>query len=90
MTENDKLDYRRATNWNYQIDLGSKDRVYYYEGRKTGYVEEDGNSSPRENYANNIEYYIYTPDKLKKVTPQAFEWIQKKYGKSINIRREVK
>ncbi len=54
-------------------------------GRKSGYVEEDGVISPGEDFANNVEYYLSEPDKLKKVTPGAFEWIQQRFGRDFKL-----
>ncbi len=83
LKESDKQDYRRATNWDFELGI---DRKYYRIGRKSGYVEEDGNTSPEEDYANNLEYFIYNPDKLRQVTPNAYEWIKKRFGPKLKLK----
>ncbi len=77
MTDDEKLDYRRATGWN--IKYG-KNRDYYTERRKSGYIEPDGMSSANEDFANNLEHFIFNSDKLKTITPSAYNWFSKKYG----------
>ncbi len=58
----------------------SKNRVYYSERRESGYIEPDGMSSANEDYANNLEHFIFNSDKLKKITPSAYDWFSKRYG----------
>lgn len=76
-----KLSYFKATQWSIERKNG-KD---YVTRRSSGYVEEDGINSPDEDFANNVEYYLFDPDKLKKVTPSAFDWIQTNYGKDLKL-----
>jgi hypothetical protein len=52
---------------------------------RDGYVEEDGAELESEDFSNNIEYFLFNPEKLKKVTPSAYEWIRKKYGDKFVI-----
>ncbi|MBK9294975.1 MAG: hypothetical protein IPM57_11150 [Oligoflexia bacterium] len=59
----------------------SSGNKYYLEHRSSGYVAEDGKMSINEDFANNIEYYIFEPKKLKKVTPGVYEYFQKTYKK---------
>lgn len=49
-----------------------KNRDYYTERRKSGYIESDGMSSADEDYANNLEHFIYNSDNLKAITPSAY------------------
>jgi hypothetical protein len=79
----DGRSYRRATGWH--LKLGS-DRKIYWEGRESGYVEEDGKNSFEEDYANNVECYLFDPNKLKKITPSAYEWIKKYYGSNFELK----
>ncbi len=59
---------------------------------RIGYVRSDGvlvkpsYTSPEEDYANNLEYFIYNPDKLKQVTPNAYEWIKKRFGPKLKLK----
>lgn len=65
------------------------DRKAYWVGRESGYVEEDGKSSREEDFANNIEHFLYDSDKLKKITPSAYDWIKKHYGEQFKL-KEIK
>ena len=87
MKESERQDYRRATNW--RLELGA-DQKFYWTGRKNGYVSEDGKNSHEEDYANNIEYFLYNPDKLKEVTPNAYQWIKNRFGETFKSRSEKK
>lgn len=85
LSKDEKQDYRRATGWRLKIE---SDRNVYWVGRKDGYVEEDGKISYEEDYSNNLEHYLYDPDKLKRVTPSAYEWIKKHFGDGFQIKRQ--
>ncbi|MCM2282421.1 MAG: hypothetical protein NDI61_11320 [Bdellovibrionaceae bacterium] len=59
---------------------------FVWSGRKSGYVDEDGANSRSEDFANNIEFYLFEPEKLRKTTPEAFKWIQKQYGAKLGMK----
>lgn len=82
--ENDKVgaSYRKATGWLPEIN----GRDYYWIGRKDGYVEEDGAREPGEDFSNNLESFIFDPDKLKKLTPSAYNWIEKEFGDKLKVK----
>jgi hypothetical protein len=83
----DSLDYRRAMGWRLELEPSG---IFYMVGRKEGYIEEDGKYSPVEDYANNIEHFVHNPDKLKKVSPEAYAWISKKFGNSLKLKGKKK
>lgn len=83
LSDKEKQDYRLATGWHTELEPDGK---IYWNGRKDGYVEEDGRFSREEDYANNVEYFLYNPDKLKKVTPSAYDWIKKHFGESFKLK----
>lgn len=83
LSKEDAPDYRRATNWGFEVPTG---RVYYWKGRDSGYVAEDGKISPEEDYANNIEYFLFEPEKLKEKTPAAYSWIKKHFGDKFKLK----
>ncbi len=87
LPERERQDYRRAAGW--ALEMETDGNLYYY-GRKTGYVEEDGKISPEEDYANNMEYFIFSPDKLKTITPNAYGWFSKKYGEKLKLKGNKK
>ncbi len=74
--------YENATGWTRTLHSG----IIVYTGRKDGYVEKDGDFSPTEDFANNIEYYLFLPAILKSKTPTAFEWIKANLGDKILMR----
>lgn len=80
--EKDAYDYRKSTGWT----MGLDGRKIYWEGRKSGYIEEDGRLSPAEDYANNVEGYVYDPDRLKRTTPEAYNWIKRRHGDKLKPR----
>ncbi len=84
LSEKERQDYRRATGWHYKVE---PDRQFYWVGRKDGYIADDGKTSHEEDFANNLEHFLYDPDKLKKVTPSAHEWIKKKYGDKLKDKK---
>ena len=49
--------------------------------RKDGFIKDDGRISPEEDFANNFESYLFYPEKLKSVTPTAFDWIKESFEK---------
>jgi len=83
LSSKDGPDYRRATNWDFETSLGEK---YYWKPRESGYVEEDGKISPEEDFANNVEYFIFMPEKLKEKTPSAYNWIKRYFGDKFKLK----
>ncbi len=83
LSEDEKRDYRRDTGWHYIVE---SDRQFYWAGRKDGYIADDGKNSHEEDFANNLEHYLYDPDTLKRVTPSAYGWIKKKYGDKLKLK----
>ena len=79
-------DYRLAAGWKRKL----VDRLFYWVPRDGGYVEEDGQSSIDEDYANNIEFYLYDSAKLKNMTPKVHDWIKKHFGDSFKLNRRQK
>lgn len=87
LSEKERQDYRRATGWHLEL---KPDRNFYWEGRKEEYIEDDGSFSPQEDYANNLEHFLYSPDKLKKVTPEAYRWLKKRFGENFKLKERKK
>jgi hypothetical protein len=69
-----------ATNW-IKPPKGMKGWIQ----RKDGYVAEDGRISPDEDFANNVEYFLYDPETLKTTTPHAYTWISKHFGANFKL-----
>ena len=58
-----------------------------YEDRKGEFVEIDGKMSPDEDFANNVEYYLFAPSKLKNKSSRIYKWIQKKMGSNLKLEK---
>ncbi len=75
--------YETATSW--QRSVGPISKVITWTGRKDGYVEEDGRFRRDEDFANNMEYYLFAPESLMQKTPTAFEWIKTKFSDKFKL-----
>lgn len=83
LSKDEKQDYRMVTNWfGYEGENGQVKRAQ----RKDEYVAEDGRESPEEDFSNNVEYYLFDPKKLQKVTPHAYRWIRDHFGDKFKLR----
>jgi hypothetical protein len=49
------------------------------------FVEEDGPESLPEDFSNNIEYYLFEPETLRRKAPKIHDWIKKKFGDSFKL-----
>lgn len=50
------------------------------------FVARDGDQSPDEDFANNMEYFIFEPVRLRLASPKIFNWFEKEYGDKIKNR----
>ena len=82
LNDKDAIDYRDKTQWTVEV----VDHSYGWRPRSSGFVADDGRMSPDEDYANNVEYILFEPNVLKKVTPQAYQWLRKKFGDTFKIK----
>lgn len=80
--------YLKASGWLIVIDPLTRRKTAY--PNRDQYVEEDGPESDTEDFSNNIEYFLFNPDRLQKVTPGAYNWISKKYGDKSKLAKERK
>ncbi len=69
-------EYKSATNWSKKDSSWARPGVF---------IEPDGKSQPEEDLANNIEYYLFEPNKLQKISPAIFNWIKNKLGRELKI-----
>lgn len=74
-------DYGFALGWG-KVTRGSATKLR----RSCCFVQEDGKISPDEDFSNNIEYFLFESDKLKKVTPSAYDWIKRKFGDNFKLK----
>jgi hypothetical protein len=50
-------------------------------------VEVDGKTSPEEDFANNVEFFLFEPDTLKTKSPNLFAWLQKTLGLKLRLEK---
>ena len=76
-------EYARIADWKSYTNPKTAEKVIYT--FRDQFVEEDGSFGPDEDFSNNIEYFLFEPKKLKKVSPKIYDWIEKKYGPKFKI-----
>lgn len=74
LSQKDRDSYELATGW----VRGLKPNQVWR--RPKGYVAEDGKIDPSEDFANNFEYLVFDPQKVKKLTPEASSWLIDRFG----------
>lgn len=84
LPKSEQLAFRLASNWL----CGNYGDKYACARRKDGFVKEDGKTSPEEDFANNIDHFLFEPNKLRKTTPAAYEWIAEYFGDKLKLRTE--
>lgn len=50
----------------------------------------DGKLSAEEDFANNMEYYLFNPNKLKAISTPAYNWIKGRFGEQIKPIKKIK
>lgn len=83
LSHSDQKSYRSALGWTSEYEPAS--RKFFYKERPGDFVEDDGRQGPREDFANNVEYYLFEPNVLKEKTPKAFDWMKKHFGDKFRI-----
>jgi len=75
--------YAQAAQW--EAFKNPKTNESFIMAGRDDFVEEDGKNGPDEDFANNIEYYLFKPSVLRAKSPRIYEWIQKKYGDKFKV-----
>lgn len=103
MSRDQRLEYKKAAGWDVavNVDEGSYKEIR----RKSGYVQKDGELSAEEDFANNLEFYIFDQKQLKTKTPEVYAFedvknfivgtttaadVEKKFGPPGKILQEGK
>ncbi len=81
-SDDEKDSYNKTADW-ITRDLRSGGKIFI--PVRDGYVEDDGQESPGEDFANNIEYYLFNPEKLQILSPKVYEWIHTHYGDNFKL-----
>lgn len=83
LKESEQDDYRFVTNW---LNVSKKSKKKRFLSREDGYVRDDGRVSPEEDFANNLEFFLFEPETLKRLTPHAHRWIGEHFGVTFKLR----
>lgn len=68
--------YRIASGW---LDISDDPKVPNYIPLRKDFLKPDGSNSPEEDFANNLEFYLNTPNVLKTRSPGVFLWFQNQF-----------
>lgn len=86
LSKEDLDSYMMAMNW-YSSSNENQGQLWISRG-KTKFIEEDGMLSPTEDFANNLEYYLFQNDVLKRITPNAENWLNKHFGPTFKLKEK--
>ncbi len=81
MSRQEQVGYEIAANW-------MRDPTTNRPGRGRGlgtFTEQDGINLPTEDFANNVEYLLFDPAKLKALTPSLFGWFRSYLGDTFKV-----
>ncbi len=84
MAKPEQVDYAIAAEWEATLWNGLKDKQLTL--NRKDFVEYDSQNSPEEDFANNIEYFLFNPKTLKEKSPQLYVWMSKKFGDKLRLR----
>lgn len=85
MPDIERISYATSTDWLiFRSSPGGKQSMI---ANRDHFVEPDGRESVTEDFANNVEYYLFDPKTLLKKTPKAHLWLQKKFGDRLKLRK---
>lgn len=76
----EQAEYRQAAQW---IRVGANADGPIFKVNRKRFVEPDGDQSPGEDFANNLEYFIFDPIVLRKKNPQIYDWMSLQYGDKV-------
>ena len=79
----EQFDYAKTAEWKGRVwnELTDSELTLV----RKGIVEEDSQNNPEEDFANNIEYFLFDPKTLKEKSPKVYEWISKKFGDRLRM-----
>lgn len=78
------MDYSLKSGWNTEIDQTGF--IFWRPRKNEMNVEVDSKLSREEDFANNIEYYLFAPDTLKLKSSKAYDWIKQRYGDKLKLK----
>lgn len=84
LSDPDQSSYRKALGWT-KLEYELESRKFFYKERAGNFVANDGRQGPREDFSNNLEYYLFEPNVLQEKSPKAFDWMKKHFGDKFKI-----
>jgi hypothetical protein len=72
--------------FNFLLSATDESDDSHWRNDRSKFVELDGRDSPSEDFANNVQYFLFHPLKLRLFTPSAYEWISYHFGDKFIIR----
>lgn len=80
----DREEYLLVARWFSFAERGKKPKFIR---RANGFTEEDGKDSPEEDFANNVETFLFEPQRLANIVPTIHHWLTRRFGDKFLIRR---
>ncbi len=84
LEKSEQIDFAKTAEWEGNAWNGPRDTDLTL--NRTGLVEEDSQLSPEEDFANNIEYFLFDPKALWEKSPKVSDWISKKFDDKLRLR----
>ena len=74
LSDQERDSYTTIANWKLKTDKTGEEIM---QSTRTVFTEDDGKSSPKEDFSNNIEYYLFDKKTLRRKNPKIYQWIDK-------------
>ncbi len=79
------LNFSKSEIKEYEMSLGWN-VVFKGQARSGPFISSGSRDNVDEDFANNIEYYLYSPEELKSKVPKAYSLILNKYSKNFKLK----
>lgn len=83
LSKTEKEKFQNEMGWTWK-SKGAEDAGVWIAGRSK-YVQKDSDTSPDEDFANGVEYYIFDRTRLKFKDPAMHKWLKSKYGAKLEL-----
>jgi hypothetical protein len=85
LPDSETISYLRENDWVQITNQITRKKTYV--ANRDGFVADDGQETPGEDFSNNIEFYLFESELLRRKTPSAYRWISRKFGDTFKIRK---
>ena len=85
MSDERTREYARVADWH--VVQSGKTRKFILVPGRLDYVEDDGAESISEDFSNNVEYFLFEPDSLRKRNPRIYTWIGQSMDDKFVLRK---